>query len=393
MAKINFDPELVRNIKSIYGDADLDDKTLKQLYLTWQTNPDIIRNTAQQKTKESYFDSPELYSNMRPTAPSPQVPENIPIKEVDYNDLSMVQGFNEAFKIALNRGLKQFKWKSTKANPSGLFKVEFATNKQVPTNPATTSQQKPTSSPTSQSTPATQRRGVMSKAHYKSMIDKGFTWDSKKQMWNKPKTIQSAPAAPAAKPAPTSTMREWRWTDGLLGKGVKWSWNIMDGISLSTDTSKLQQGGTMQQQQSSQEQELQKAFLAYLIQDAAQQGIQLQSEQDLQAYAEQLGEEGIKAKYQEFMQKMQGGMMARLGAKLEYYKKLKGVCPEGQELVYFKQGGRVCKACQKSQQGTKVDEKANAVAKFKDERAQKKNINKDACGSKMKSSKRGSKKK
>ena len=46
MAKINFDPELVRNIKSIYGDADLDDKTLKQLYLTWQTNPDIIRNTA-----------------------------------------------------------------------------------------------------------------------------------------------------------------------------------------------------------------------------------------------------------------------------------------------------------------------------------------------------------
>jgi hypothetical protein len=44
---------------------------------------------------------------------------------------------------------------------------------------------------------------------------------------------------------------------------------------------------------------------------------------------------------------MQGGVMARLGAKLEYYKKLKGVCPEGEELVYFKQGGRICKACQK----------------------------------------------
>lgn len=140
------------------------------------------------------------------------------------------------------------------------------------------------------------------------------------------------------------------------------------------------------------QEELQKAFMAYLIQDAQAQGIQLQSEQDLQAYAEQLGEEGLKAKYQEFMQKMQGGMMARLGAKLEYYKKLKGVCPEGQELVYFKQGGRVCKACQKSQNGTKVDEKANAVDKFKAERAQqKKNINKDACGSKMKVSKCGSK--
>ena len=82
------------------------------------------------------------------------------------------------------------------------------------------------------------------------------------------------------------------------------------------------------------QEELQKAFMAYLIQDAAAQGIQVQSEQDLQAYAEQLGEDGIKAKYQEFMQKMQGGVMARLGAKLEYYKKLKGVCPEGEELVY-----------------------------------------------------------
>lgn len=143
------------------------------------------------------------------------------------------------------------------------------------------------------------------------------------------------------------------------------------------------------------QEELQKAFMAYLIQDAQAQGIQLQSEQDLQAYAEQLGEDGLKAKYQEFIQKMQGGVMARLGAKLEYYKKLKGVCPEGEELVYFKQGGRICKACQK---GTKVTKKANEVDKFKAGRAQYKKdmksakyAKKDACGSKMKVSKCGSK--
>lgn len=145
-----------------------------------------------------------------------------------------------------------------------------------------------------------------------------------------------------------------------------------------------QQGGSMQQD--SKQQELQKAFMAYLIQDAAAQGKQIQSEQDLQRYVQELGENGLKAKYQEFMQKMQKGTMARLGAKLEYYKKLKGVCPEGQELVYFKQGGRVCKACQKSQNGTKVTKKANEVDKFKAGRAQK-----DACGSKMKVNKCGSK--
>lgn len=118
------------------------------------------------------------------------------------------------------------------------------------------------------------------------------------------------------------------------------------------------------------QEELQKAFMAYLIQDAAAQGIQLQSEQDLEAYAQQLGEEGIKAKYQEFMQKMQGGVMARLGAKLEYYKKLKGVCPEGEELVYFRRGGRICKACQKAQKGSKVKKATNEVDKFKSGRAQ-----------------------
>lgn len=119
------------------------------------------------------------------------------------------------------------------------------------------------------------------------------------------------------------------------------------------------------------QEELQKAFMAYLVQDAAAQGVKIKSEQDLQSYAEQLGEKGIQAKYQEFMQKMQGGTMARLGAKLSYYKKLKGGCPEGQELVYFKQGGRICKACQKAEKGTRVKtNKMNVVDKFKAEREQ-----------------------
>lgn len=118
------------------------------------------------------------------------------------------------------------------------------------------------------------------------------------------------------------------------------------------------------------QEELQKAFMAYLIQDAQAQGIQLQSEQDLQAYAEQLGEDGIKAKYQEFIQKMQGGAMAKLGAKLQYYKKLKGICPEGYEMTYFKVGGKICKSCQKKQmeKGGKAQKKLNAVQKFKQER-------------------------
>lgn len=131
----------------------------------------------------------------------------------------------------------------------------------------------------------------------------------------------------------------------------------------------FQQGGQAPQQN---QKELEKAFMAYLVQDAATQGVQIQSEQDLQSYAQQLGEQGIKAKYQEFMQKMQGGTVAaRLGAKLQYYKKLKGSCPEGEQLVYFKEGGRICKSCQKKKEDTvmaKDGKKMNAVQEFKDKK-------------------------
>ncbi len=157
---------------------------------------------------------------------------------------------------------------------------------------------------------------------------------------------------------PTTNM----WGQKLTPEQLKSYGDWVRVPKVTARVKKHQQGGTMNNQE-----ELQKAFIAYLIQDAAAQGVQLQSEQDLEQYAQQLGEDGIKAKYQEFMQKMQGGIMARLGAKLEYYKKLKGDCPEGQELVRFKKGGRICSACQKVQSGTKVK---NAVDKFKAERAQ-----------------------
>jgi len=51
----------------------------------------------------------------------------------------------------------------------------------------------------------------------------------------------------------------------------------------------------------------------------------------------------------QIMNQMQGSapQVARNGAKLNYIKKLKGECPEGYEMAYFKAGGKVCKKCQK----------------------------------------------
>lgn len=71
----------------------------------------------------------------------------------------------------------------------------------------------------------------------------------------------------------------------------------------------------------------------------------------------------------------QGGTRkARLGAKLDYIKQSIGECPEGQEIVYFKKGGEICKMCagKKMQDGGKSD----PIKNFK-----KKKVNKHQQGS------------
>lgn len=366
MAKVQFDPELMRNIKIIYGDADLDERTLRQLHQTWATNPDIIRRTAQQKMpklREAYFDAPEM-----PSLPTRLEP--LPTAEIAQDDLRGVKDFKTAFRAARERGLKQFMWGNS------VYTTDLGQPSSKPKQPSTI--QIPQSD--------TQ---ISIEAPDLIATTKGTTWGRGIPTitgGSQPASEQTRAEQPSSKPkvnpvqATTSRYTMGNTVQGGdfgIHRGLQRLFNYLGDVwnsrkseakplTLSPGhTTKFQQGGTMNNQQ-----ELQKAFVAYLIQDAQSQGVQIQSEQDLQAYAEQLGEDGIKAKYQEFMQKMQGGVMARLGAKLEYYKKLKGVCPEGEELVYFKQGGRICKACQKAQKGTKVTKKANEVDKFKAGRAQ-----------------------
>lgn len=365
MAKVQFDPELMRNIKIIYGDADLDERTLRQLHQTWATNPDIIRRTAQQKMpklQEAYFDAPEM-----PSLPTRLEP--LPTAEIAQDDLRGVKDFKTAFRAARERGLKQFMWGNS------VYTTDLGQPSSKPKQPSTI--QIPQSD--------TQ---ISIEAPDLIATTKGTTWGRGIPTitgGSQPASEQTRAEQPSSKPKVNPVQATSRYTMGNTVQGGDFGihrglqrlfnylgdvWNSRKSeakpLTLSPGhTTKFQQGGTMNNQQ-----ELQKAFVAYLIQDAQSQGVQIQSEQDLQAYAEQLGEDGIKAKYQEFMQKMQGGVMARLGAKLEYYKKLKGVCPEGEELVYFKQGGRICKACQKAQKGTKVTKKANEVDKFKAGRAQ-----------------------
>ena len=73
------------------------------------------------------------------------------------------------------------------------------------------------------------------------------------------------------------------------------------------------------------------------------------------------------AQFQKYLEQMaqQQTQMAKLGAKLNYIKNIKGECPEGTEKYYFKAGGRICSACRgvkAAEEGMEVKPKGNKKA-------------------------------
>lgn len=100
------------------------------------------------------------------------------------------------------------------------------------------------------------------------------------------------------------------------------------------------------------EQQMQQAFLEYLMQETG-----AKTKQELQQVIQKLGEDGLKKAYAQFVQ--QQVKVAKYGAKLDYIRQLRGACPEGTEMKYYKVGGKLCKKCIK-----KLEEK-DPIKQFK----------------------------
>lgn len=133
---------------------------------------------------------------------------------------------------------------------------------------------------------------------------------------------------------------------------------------------KLQKGGTINME----EQQLQQAFLQYLMQETG-----AKDQQQLEQVIQQLGEDGLKQAYSKFLQEMQQQQVqaAKFGAKLNYIRHLNGQCPDGTEMTYFKVGGKLCKKCMQVKQNRKEQENEsdNPIDAFKCGRKIRKNQN------------------
>ena len=135
----------------------------------------------------------------------------------------------------------------------------------------------------------------------------------------------------------------------------------------------------VQPQQASGQQGIEQQAMA-LVQAAIQGDKQAnQTIQKIMQAAQQGDQQAVQVAQllQTIIQKMQGSRKARLGAKLNYFKQV-SECPEGQEVVYFKKGGELCKVCagKKMQDGGKSD----PIKEFKKRRNRKELCK---CGAKM----------
>lgn len=150
---------------------------------------------------------------------------------------------------------------------------------------------------------------------------------------------------------------------------------------------KFKQGGQMYKyatgaqmvQQASGQQGIEQQAMA-LVQAAMQGDKQAnQTIQNIMQAAQQGDQQAVQVAQllQTIIQKMQGSRKARLGAKLNYFKQV-SECPEGQEVVYFKKGGELCKVCagKKMQDGGKSD----PIKEFKKRRNRKELCK---CGAKV----------
>ena len=150
---------------------------------------------------------------------------------------------------------------------------------------------------------------------------------------------------------------------------------------------KKQQGGQLNMN----EQELQQAFIQYLAQKTG-----AKTQQELEAVIQQMGQEGLQREYQEFIQLIQQQQIQRAekGAKLNYIKWLRGECPEGYEMQYYRVGGKVCKKCMKKKCEEGGNVPTDPIDSFKCGRKTKKceqggTIDFAKCGKKMKKKEEG----
>ena len=354
-------------VRLIYGDSNLDSRTMNQLKHIWKTNPNIIKQTADQKIQEN---APTQKTTLSIPIQNSTIPQNLEYtSQLPSDNLSWIEKFNDAFRVARQKGLKQFEWKGkrygTELDPGWEFKWNVNGKRDT----------------------FYKQREREANNSIKNLNTRKQTDDERNEEYEKQASYMlTMPYGYEVAYNQASLVPLYSWNPNIFPNIPRYENNR--GVSLEEVLKmKYQQGGQLNMN----EQQLQQAFIQFLAQKTG-----AKNQQELEAAIQQLGEEGLKQAYAEFMQMIQQQQVqaAKFGAKLNYIKSLRGQCPEGYEISYYKVGGTLCKKCMKKQQEMKDGGQVpkNPIDEFKCGRKMKKAqggaVDFEKCGGKTKKTKK-----
>lgn len=332
------DQELQFLINTLYGNK-LNEKQLSNILQMAQSNPqylDQMRNAARSKMSAGNI-------VINPVAKQKAMNEmgtpNIGASNFQFdknvgraaNDMSAIADFKQAFRQARQGGHKTFFWKKTKANPSGMFSTELATSQtSSPENiPVENSQ-----------IPVTSIKADMSKTDLP--IFKG-------------QRISQGLANALSPKTPEIGTNSYQFDVNAANAELRnqYKQNPHNNMSMRPY---LKQGGNIQGQ----------SGLVDTIIDALNSSADIQtinniiqqSGQNPETIIKEIvsraqeGDQAAAMAFSNLEKLMKNSTVAKLGTKLTYIQKLKGICPEGTEKIYLKNGGCMCS--QKAQKGVKT---------------------------------------
>lgn len=265
------------------------------------------------------------------------------------NDMSAVDDFKQAFRQARQGGNETFFWKKTKANPSGMFSTEIAP--QNKTEEASSQQPENTQQSTSQKAKVTAQLDMnkvnsIMPQYQKSMYNYPYNFDKTQAM------VESTKAG-LARQFRTNNIPRPMGNPGQNIMGDQYNKNYPYSFKEGGVAPSTRNGSFVNTIIEALNNNTDIKTISSLIQQSGQNPEALIQEIVSRA---QNGDQLAITALSNLERLMNNSAIAKLGTKLAYIQKLKGICPEGTEKVYLAKGGCMC-----AQKGSKGIEKNDTI--------------------------------
>ena len=365
------DQELQMLINTLYGNK-LNEKQLSNIIQMWNSNQNGYQDNMR---KQAFAKMPAGTNKINPVAAQKVMNQTVgttpKLGQSSFtfdksqgraaNDMSAIADFKQAFRQARQGGHKTFFWKKTKANPSGMFSTEtkpqgYDGSVKVDNSRVFQDIDK-TDMPVFTGQPAEQFDVTSPRIPIQGKTDLGIFKKQNPVEVNITGNNTRVAGRRYGEGQKNANLYFGRKGAGMFSGGGNISQPGNPGASIADVITVINSKD--------------KNAIQELFSSIGQEGFE-QAIRSIQQMAKE-GDGSAMQALQTLQELMQGSQKAKLGAKLNYIQKLKGICPEGEELVYMKEGGRVCPVCQKkaekAQGGKKLEEKKkNAVSDFKEKR-------------------------